>query len=218
MGNIWELNQIVDLVQILKETKDKYIIIGLTKKDISVKVINSIKRFFKEKAQKHNNMIFLYYKVSGKENLARISKLFNITTEQFPIVYYTFGSDILSCVSNTDIGGLKKSFKQLLDYIEKQNEQIPEKETKQDTANENNEGTQKNDKNEKNENIENVDEEPKRIEKPERIITEEKKEELQKIEEKKLTEKFDLFQEKCAEFEQNFIQEMALRRKKEEKK
>jgi hypothetical protein len=86
--NIWEVVCVKDLSKILKESPNKFVIIGLVL-DVNEKKIQSyIKKFLKEKSQIYPNMTFVFYKVT-KKDFNKIS-LISDDPEEYPIIYSIF--------------------------------------------------------------------------------------------------------------------------------
>ena len=89
--NIWEVVCVKDLSKILKESPNKFVIIGL-ELDVNEKKIHSyIKKFLKEKSQIYPNMTFVFYKVT-KKDFNKIS-LISDEPEEYPIIYSIFDSE-----------------------------------------------------------------------------------------------------------------------------
>jgi hypothetical protein len=89
--NIWEVVCVKDLSKILKESPNKFVIIGLVL-DVNEKKIQSyIKKFLKEKSQIYPNMTFVFYKVT-KKDFNKIS-LISDEPEEYPIIYSIFDSE-----------------------------------------------------------------------------------------------------------------------------
>ena len=86
--NIWEVVCVADLVKILKNSPQQFIIVGIvletTPKDIQVK----IKKFLKAKSQHFVNMKFLFFK-ANQTDLGKIS-LLDKDESQYPYIYHIF--------------------------------------------------------------------------------------------------------------------------------
>jgi len=89
--NILEVVCVKDLSKILKESPNKFVIIGLVL-DVNEKKIQSyIKKFLKEKSTIYPNMTFVFYKAS-KKDFNKIS-LISDDSEEYPIIYSIFDSE-----------------------------------------------------------------------------------------------------------------------------
>jgi hypothetical protein len=89
--NIWEVVCVKDLSKILKESPNKFVIVGLVLESTEKKLQSYIKKFLKEKSQVYPNMIFIFYKVTNKD-FNKIS-LINSNSEEYPIIYSIFDCD-----------------------------------------------------------------------------------------------------------------------------
>lgn len=88
--NIWEVVCLSDLIKILKESSQQFVIVGLVLESTPKSIQSYIKKFLKEKAQKFPNMKFLYFKASHKD-LGKIS-LLDKDESQYPYIFHIYDS------------------------------------------------------------------------------------------------------------------------------
>lgn len=88
--NIWEVVCLSDLIKILKDSPQQFVILGLVLESTPKSLQSYIKKFLKEKASKFPNMKFLFFKASQKD-LGKIS-LLDKDESQYPYVYHVYDS------------------------------------------------------------------------------------------------------------------------------
>lgn len=86
--NIWEVVTINDLIKIIKENPQKFVILALVLNSTPKSLQVYIKKFLKQKAKVFPNMTFLYHKVSSKD-LGKIS-LLDKNINQYPLMYHIY--------------------------------------------------------------------------------------------------------------------------------
>lgn len=121
-GNIWEVVSIKDLVQIIQNNKNKFIIIALTQENSPIAEQKMLKKFLKSKCGEYPNMYFTYFMVS-KKDLGRIS-LFTKDETQYPLVYHIYNTEIFVKVNRANQKTLYESFDQVKQYYDKDKEKF----------------------------------------------------------------------------------------------
>ena len=86
--NIWEVVCVSDLIKILKDSPQQFIILGIVLESTPKSIQVIIKKFLKEKSKHFPNMKFLYFKANQKD-LGKISLLDKDET-QYPFVYHIY--------------------------------------------------------------------------------------------------------------------------------
>lgn len=86
--NIWEVVCVKDLSKILKESPNKFVLVGLVLDSTEKKIQSYIKKFLKEKSLVYPNMMFVFYKAS-KKDFNKIS-LISDAPDEYPIIYSIF--------------------------------------------------------------------------------------------------------------------------------
>jgi hypothetical protein len=121
-GNIWEVVSIKDLVQIIQNNKNKFIIIAITQEESPASEKKMLKKFLKSKCDDYPNMYFTYY-VMCKKDLGRIS-LFTKDETQYPLVYHIYNTEIFVKVNRANQKTLYESFDQVKQYYDKDKEKF----------------------------------------------------------------------------------------------
>lgn len=86
--NIWEVVCVSDLIKILKDSPQQFIILGIVLESTPKSNQVIIKKFLKEKSKHFPNMKFLYFKANQKD-LGKISLLDKDETK-YPYVYHIY--------------------------------------------------------------------------------------------------------------------------------
>lgn len=86
--NIWEVLCVSDLIKILKDSPQQFIILGIVLETTAKSNQVIIKKFLKEKSKLFPNMKFLYFKATQKD-LGKISLLDKDETK-YPFVYHIY--------------------------------------------------------------------------------------------------------------------------------
>ena len=116
--NIWEIVTVNDLVKILKEHENKFVIVGLTLQDTPVDMIKMVKKFLKDYSKIYKNITFLYLNVLDKD-LGRINILKKDKSE-YPFVYHIYNtSDIFVSVNRVNKQTLYESMYAVEKYYKK---------------------------------------------------------------------------------------------------
>jgi hypothetical protein len=121
-GNIWEVVSIKDLVQIIQNNKNKFIIIAITQENSPASEKKMLKKFLKSKCGDYPNMYFTYYVIS-KKDLGRIS-LFTKDETQYPLVYHIYNTEIFVKVNRANQKTLYESFDKVKQYYDKDKEKF----------------------------------------------------------------------------------------------
>ena len=113
--NIWEIISLNDMVRILKESKKKFVIIGITLQSTPDSTSKMIKKFLKQKSKLYPNITFLYFKAKDSD-LGRIS-LLDKNKEQYPYVYHVYDtSQIFVSVNIANEETTYQAFLEVEDY------------------------------------------------------------------------------------------------------
>ena len=116
--NIWEIVTVNDLVKILKEHENKFVIVGLTLQTTPDDMIKTIKKFLKDYSKIYKNITFLYLNVLDKD-LGRINILKKDKSE-YPFVYHIYNtSDIFVSVNRVNKQTLYESMYAVEKYYKK---------------------------------------------------------------------------------------------------
>ena len=116
--NIWEIVTVNDLVKILKEHENKFVIVGLTLQDTPLDMVKTIKKFLKDYSKIYKNITFLYLNVLDKD-LGRINILKKDKSE-YPFVYHIYNtSDIFVSVNRVNKQTLYESMYAVEKYYKK---------------------------------------------------------------------------------------------------
>lgn len=67
MNNIWEVVTVTDLIRIIKENPNKFVILSLVLESTPKDIQGFIKKFIKNKSKKFPNMTFLFFKLNKKD-------------------------------------------------------------------------------------------------------------------------------------------------------
>jgi hypothetical protein len=86
--NIWEVVCLSDLIKILKESSQQFVILGIVLESTPKSLQTYIKKFLKEKAPKFPNMKFLYFKATQKD-LGKIS-LLDKDEKLYPYIFHVY--------------------------------------------------------------------------------------------------------------------------------
>jgi hypothetical protein len=116
--NIWEIVTVNDLVKILKEHENKFVIIGLTLQDTPIDMSKIIKKFLKDYSKIYKNITFLYLNVLDKD-LGRIN-IIKKDKSEYPFVYHIYNtSDIFVSVNRVNKQTLYESMYAVEKYYKK---------------------------------------------------------------------------------------------------
>lgn len=84
--NIWEALSLEDLVKLLRDNPERFIILGLVLKSTPDRTKRIIKKFFKAKYEEYPNILFIYYCIHPKD-IGKIS-LIDSDTSMYPYMYH----------------------------------------------------------------------------------------------------------------------------------
>lgn len=116
--NIWEIVTVNDLVKILKEHENRFVIVSLTLQNTPTDIVKMIKKFLKDYSKIYKNITFLYLNVSDKD-LGRINILKKDKSE-YPFVYHIYNtSDIFVSVNRVNKQTLYESMYAVEKYYKK---------------------------------------------------------------------------------------------------
>jgi hypothetical protein len=202
--NIWEIVTVTDLIKILKENEQKFVIIALTLNDTPVETTKILKKFLKDYSKKYKNITFLYFKVADKD-LGRIS-LLNKDKSEYPFLYHIYDvNNIFVSVNRVNKHTLYESMNAVEKYYQQNEYNINNNintNNMNDNENENDENVQnvQNDQNEENDDVmlQNDEEAQRRV-----------------IEHEKLLNRIYLFEEKKKIHNREFLEDIQKRKKEE---
>ena len=116
--NIWEVVTVNDLIKILKEHEQKFVIIGLCLNDTPVDTVKSIKKFLKHYSKIYPNITFLFYSANVKD-LGRIS-LLSKNIDEYPFVYHIYDtSNIFVSVNRANKTTIYEAMNAVEEYYKK---------------------------------------------------------------------------------------------------
>ena len=116
--NIWEIVTVNDLVKILKEHENRFVIVALTLQETPDNDVKIIKKFLKDYSKIYKNLTFLYFKLSDKD-LGRINILKKDKSE-YPFVYHIYNTaDIFVSVNRVNKQTLYESMNAVEKYYKK---------------------------------------------------------------------------------------------------
>jgi hypothetical protein len=116
--NIWEIVTLTDLIKILKENENKFVIVAITLESTPQNIIKTIKKFLKTYAKIYENLTFLYYRASDKD-LGRSSLLIK-NPDEYPFVYHVYNTkDIFVSVNRANETTIYEAFTAVEEYYKK---------------------------------------------------------------------------------------------------
>ena len=116
--NIWEVVCVSDLIKILKDSPQQFIILGIVLETTPKSNQVIIKKFLKEKSKMFPNMKFLYFKANQKD-LGKISLLDKDDTK-YPYVYHIYDTtNIFIKVHSANQQSLIEAFNEGEQYYKK---------------------------------------------------------------------------------------------------
>ncbi len=116
--NIWEIVTLNDLIKILKENENKFVIVAITLESTPQNIIKSIKKFLKKYAKIYENLTFLYYQANMKD-LGRSSLLVK-NPDEYPFVYHVYNTkDIFVSVNRANENTIYEAFTAVEEYYKK---------------------------------------------------------------------------------------------------
>jgi ribosomal protein L30E len=116
--NIWEIVTLTDLIKILKENENKFVIVAITLESTPQNIIKSIKKFLKKYAKIYENLTFLYYQANIKD-LGRSSLLVK-NPDEYPFVYHVYNTkDIFVSVNRANETTIYEAFTAVEEYYKK---------------------------------------------------------------------------------------------------
>ena len=119
MNNLWEVAQVIDVIRILKESQNKFVILFIVLDSTPESMRVFMRKFLKYKSKVYPNMTFLFYKASHKD-LGK-SILFKKDPSKYPYAYYIWNSDdIYIEIANANEESILKTFERGEDAVFKQ--------------------------------------------------------------------------------------------------
>jgi ribosomal protein L30E len=229
--NIWEIVNVTDLVKILKENEQKFVIVALTLQNTPSDDIKLIKKFLKDYSKKYKNLTFLYFKVNDKD-LGRIS-LLKTDKSEYPFIYHIYDvNNIFVSVNRVNKNTLYESMGAVEEYYKKdlenryntqintqvniqKNTKIKQKQNQNNNDGDNGDNYDNNDddndnmNNNMNNNINEDDE---------NMLENDAETERKVIEHQRLLNRILLFEEKKKKHNIKFLEDIQKRKKEESKK
>ena len=215
--NIWEVVCLSDLIKILKESSQQFVILGLVLESTPKPIQTYIKKFLKEKASKFPNMKFLFFRANHKD-LGKIS-LLDKDELQYPYIYHIYdGSNIFIKVNSANPQTIVEAFNAGEQYYRKNLEEYIN--LKQQTNNTNKESVNKVSVNKVETNNQTVSKTVSKsnIEVTPQVNTEEWAKQQSEMEtQQKLIEKIVTLQQRAKEFNIELLKDIQQRKEEEEK-
>ena len=124
MNNLWEVVTVTDLIKLIKENPQKFVIVSLVLESTPKQLQTFIKKFIKDKAKQFPNMTFLYFKVN-KRDLGKFS-LIDKNPEVYPLIYHLYDINnvfikVTSAVKDSIIEAFSKGEEYYIQDLQKQN-------------------------------------------------------------------------------------------------
>ena len=214
--NIWEVVCLSDLIKILKDSPQQFIILGLVLESTPKPIQSYIKKFLKEKAPKFPNMKFLFFKASQKD-LGKIS-LLDKDESQYPFIYHIYdSSNIFIKVNSANPQTIVEAFNAGEQYYRKNLEEyINLKQQVLNNTNNTNNTTMNTQKSNNNETM-NTHKSNVEITNPEVNTEEWTKQQSEMETQQKLIEKIVTLQQRAKEFNIELLKDIQQRKEEEEK-
>lgn len=214
--NIWEVVCVSDLIKILKDSPQQFIILGIVLETTPKSNQVIIKKFLKEKSKKFPNMKFLYFKANQKD-LGKISLLDKDETK-YPYVYHIYDTtNIFIKVHSANQQSLIEAFNEGEQYYKKNlqeyllmKQQIEHQNEKEDTDNNNN-------KNQEPAKKQNEDKKKPKDNTPQINMEEWAKQQSELESQQKIIEKIVTFQQRAKDFNLELLKDIQHRKVEEDK-
>ena len=208
--NIWEIVTLTDLIKILKENENKFVIVAITLESTPQPIIKSIKKFLKKYAKIYENLTFLYYRANDKD-LGRSSLLVK-NPDEYPFVYHVYNTkDIFVSVNRANETTIYEAFTAVEEYYKKDLQAFL---INKGEVNTNQNTNQNNDDKEDKSNIQiNQNNMNSNLEADERQADMDRR----ALEHKKLLDKLIIFEEKKKDYNIKFLGDIQKRKKDEQK-
>ena len=138
MNNLWEVVTVTDLIKLIKENPQKFVIVSLVLESTPKPLQTFIKKFIKDKAKQFPNMTFLYFKVN-KRDLGKFSLIDN-NPEVYPLIYHLYDINnvfikVTSAVKDSIIEAFSKGEEYYIQDLQKQNKPQKKSQTEIQVAN-----------------------------------------------------------------------------------
>lgn len=202
MNNIWEVERFDKLINLLKKSVNKFIVLAITTTDTNNKIKNFIKKYIKDKSKMYKKVTFLYYK-ANEVDFGKLKPMFDNNESKYPKMFIIWNVQIIvkKFLSIDELAGeqIESEFDNLHKFLK--DGFLPIK----DDIDENDENNE-----EKN------DEENEEYNDEESFIMEKEKKVDDIDEKKKMDEKLKMLQEMQETVLANFLVEMRKRKKQEE--
>lgn len=216
MNNIWEIVTVTDLIRIIKENPNKFVILSLVLESTPKDLQGFIKKFIKNKSKKFPNMTFLFFKLN-KKDLGKFSLLDNDVT-QYPLIYHIYDINnifikVSSAIKETITEAFNKGEEYYLQDLEKYNNKSLSTSSKSNIQVNNIIDKQNN-----SHDLHDLNKENKKIETPKPLSQEEEweKQQEQMANQQKLIARVINLQQKGKEYNLEILKDIKQRKKEEE--
>jgi hypothetical protein len=221
--NIWEIVTVTDLIKILKEHEQKFVIIAITLQNTPQETVKMLKKFLKDYSKKYKNITFLYFNVADKD-LGRIS-LLNKDKSEYPFLYHVYDvKNIFVSVNRVNKNTLYESMYAVEKYYQQNEYNINNNITiNNQNGNGNNNGNNNdnndnnNDDNNNDNNNDNNDNNNDNNDENNMLLNDEETQ-RKVIEHEKLLNRIYLFEEKKKKHNREFLEDIQKRKKEEKNK
>jgi len=225
--NIWEIVTVTDLIKILKEHEQKFVIIAITLQNTPIEIIKILKKFLKDYSKKYKNITFLYFNVADKD-LGRIS-LLNKDKSEYPFLYHIYDvKNIFVSVNRVNKNTLYESMYAVEKYYQQNEYNITNNMDNQNNDNDNNNNNNNNNNvnndndnhnnDNNNDNNMNNDNNYTNIDEDNMVLNNNEETQRKVIEHEKLLNRIYLFEEKKKKHNRDFLEDIQKRKKKEQTK
>lgn len=217
-NNLWEIINFDDLVYLLKNAQNKFIVLSITTEDTDNNIKKLIKKTIKEKSKTYPKVTFLLYKAKHKD-FGKLQPMFDKDITQYPKMFHIWNiQEIMTgviAIDNKEI--IESSFEDFHDvYLDGKLPNETGEKQKDNEDEDENELEHKN-KEEENKNKIKVVEKQNNIQNQKQIpipIPIQNKDPI--LEKKKMTEKINLLRQKQEECTLEFLSEFKKRKEEEE--
>ena len=205
--NIWEIVTVTDLMKILKEHEQKFVIIAITLQNTPQETVKMLKKFLKDYSKKYKNITFLYFNVADKD-LGRIS-LLNKDKSEYPFLYHVYDvKNIFVSVNRVNKNTLYESMYAVEKYYQQNEYNINNNIT---INNQNGNGNNNDNNNDNNDNNNDNNDENN-------MLLNDEETQRKVIEHEKLLNRIYLFEEKKKKHNREFLEDIQKRKKEEKNK
>jgi hypothetical protein len=216
--NIWEVVCVSDLIKILKDSPQQFIILGIVLETTPKSNQVIIKKFLKEKSKHFPNMKFLYFKANQKD-LGKISLLDKDETK-YPYVYHIYDTtNIFIKVHSANQQSLIEAYNEGEQYYKKNLQEYLAMKEQVENQNQNQKEDIDNNKKKENNNKKQGDEKKKiKVDNTPEVNMEEWAKQQSELEtQQKIIEKIVTFQQRAKDFNLELLKDIQHRKVEEDK-